>query len=299
MGKDFQNLKVAIVCDWLTNLGGAEKVIASLHRLFPEAPIYTTLYDPKRVKGFEDATIYASFLQRIPFSKKAHSLFLSAMPLAVESFDLSSYDLVISSSHSVAKGVITKPDTLHICYCHTPMRYAWEPWELEYRLRQFPKFLHKAIQKKIHRIRLWDRLTADRVDHFIANSEAVKDRIRKYYRREAQVIHPPVEVKKFHQDTPQDFYLMVGRLIAYKRFDLVIQAFNDLGKPLLIAGTGPEEGRLKGLAKGNIRFLGRVHDEELKKRYAQCRALIFPQLEDFGLPAVECMASGSPVIFRK
>src|SRR3990172_1713313 len=143
------NKRIAIVADWLTNMGGAEKVVLALHRMFPRAPIYTTLYDKSRMKGFENATIYTSFLQKIPFAKKNHPLFLASMPLAIESFNLNDYDIVISSSHSVAKGIITKPDTLHICYCHTPMRYAWEPWELEYRLKAFPGFMHNIIKNKI------------------------------------------------------------------------------------------------------------------------------------------------------
>lgn len=191
MDQKIQNKKVAIVCDWLTNMGGAEKVIKSLHELFPEAPIYTTLYDKQRMQGFEKATIYTSFLQKIPYSQKKHPLFLNLMPLAIESFNLNEYDIVISSSHSVAKGIITKPETLHISYCHTPMRYAWEPWELEYRLKGFPQFLHSSIKKRIHKLRIWDRLSADRVDHFVVNSRYIGDRVKKYYRREATVIHPP------------------------------------------------------------------------------------------------------------
>ncbi|MDP2691052.1 MAG: glycosyltransferase [bacterium] len=296
MPDPFPEKKIAIVCDWLTNMGGAEKVILSLHRLFPKAPIYTTLYDAKRVQGFENATIYTSFLQRIPFAQKKHPLFLNAMPMAVESFDLNEYDIVISSSHSVAKGIITKPETLHICYCHTPMRYAWEPWELEFRLKSFPSFMHNSIKKKMHKLRLWDRLTADRVDHFIANSSYVVDRIKKYYRRDATVINPPVNTDQFSIGEPKDYFLMVGRMIPYKRFDLVIETFNKLEKKLHIVGSGPDESRLKKLAGETITFLGRLDDEALRKEYRECKALIFPQLEDFGITPVECMASGRPVI---
>lgn len=294
--ESLQEKKVAIVCDWLTNMGGAEKVILSLHKLFPQAPIYTTLYDKDRMKGFEKATIYTSFLQSIPYSQKKHPWFLNAMPLAVESFNLNDYDLVISSSHSVAKGVITKPETTHVTYCHTPMRYAWEPWELEYRLKKFPQFLHNSIKKKIHKLRIWDRLTADRVDHFIVNSSYIGQRVHKYYRKPSHVIHPPIETDQFTSSQPKDYFLMVGRLIPYKRFDLVIETFNGNGKPLKIAGVGPEEAKLKKMAKNNIQFLGRVPDAELKQLYSECQALIFPQLEDFGITPVECMASGRPVI---
>jgi glycosyltransferase involved in cell wall biosynthesis len=296
MNDVLKDKKIAIVCDWLTNMGGAEKVIYSLHKLFPEAPIYTTLYDKDRMRGFEDATIYTSFLQSIPYSQKKHPWFLNAMPLAVESFDLNEYDIVISSSHSVAKGIITKPETVHFTYCHTPMRYAWEPWELNYRLQKFPQFLHNSIKKKIHKLRMWDRLSADRVDHFIVNSNYIGKRVHKYYRKKSRVIHPPIDTSGFMISTAEDYYLMVGRLISYKRFDLVIETFNKLGKPLKIVGTGPDESKLKKLAKKNVEFLGRVDDKELKKMYSECQALIFPQLEDFGITPVECMASGRPVI---
>ena len=296
MNEILKSKKIAIVCDWLTNLGGAEKVIMSLHRLFPDAPIYTTLYDKTRAKGFEKATIFTSYLQQIPFASKKHPWLLHAMPMAIESLNLNDYDIVISSSHSIAKGIITKPETIHISYCHTPMRYAWEPWELEYRLKSFPKMFHNAIKKRIHKIRLWDRLTADRVDHFLVNSQYIGERVKKYYRKPSIVIYPPVEIDQYQTSSPGEYYLMVGRLIPYKRFDLVIEAFNKLGKPLKIVGTGSEETKLKKLAKKNIQFLGRVPDAELKKLYAECKALIFPQIEDFGLTPVECMASGRPVI---
>jgi glycosyltransferase involved in cell wall biosynthesis len=291
-----QDKKIAIVCDWLTNMGGAEKVIKSLHKLFPEAPIYTTLYDKKRMRGFENATIYTSFLQSIPYSQKKHPWFLNAMPLAVESFDLNEYDIVISSSHSVAKGVITKPETTHVTYCHTPMRYAWEPWELNYRLQKFPNFLHNSIKKKIHKLRMWDRLSADRVDHFLVNSNYIGQRVQKYYRKDSTVIHPPIETGDFKVSEAQDYFLMVGRLISYKRFDLVIETFNKSGKALKIIGSGPDEAKLKKMANKNVEFLGRVDDKELKKLYSECQALVFPQLEDFGITPVECMASGRPVI---
>ncbi len=315
MNQALQKKRIAIVCDWLTNMGGAEKVILSLHRLFPEAPIFTTLFDKKRVQGFENAEIHASFLQKIPFAKAHHQLMLGWMPMAVESLNLNDFDIVISSSHSVAKGIITKPETVHICYCHTPMRYAWEPWELEYRLSGFPKILHSRIRKRMHEIRIWDRLSADRVDHFIANSNHVAERIRKYYRRESTVIYPPVRTDEFQIGTPKNYYLTVGRLIPYKRFDLVIEAFGNSPRPpsvppwqggrfaeevgvrqLVIVGSGPEEKKLKKMAGKNIRFLGHVSDEKLKELYSGCQALIHPQIEDFGLSTVEAMASGRPVI---
>ena len=291
-----KDLKIAIVCDWLTNQGGAEKVILGLHQLFPNAPIYTSLYNPEKVKGFEKAEIHTSFLQNIPFAKTKHQFFLNFMPKVFENFDLDQYDIVISSSHSCAKGIIVKPGTLHVCYCHSPMRYAWENHQ-NY-LKEYPVsgLIKKLAGFFIHKIRLWDRLSADRVDQFIANSNYIKKRINKYYRRESVVIYPFIKPQNFETATKRDYYLAVGRLTAYKKFDLIVQTFNQNNLPIKIVGTGPMEKQLRKIAKPNIKFLGFTNDQDLKKLYSEAKALIFPQCEDFGIIPLEAMASGCPVI---
>lgn len=292
-----QRLNIAIVCDWLTNMGGAEKIILGLHQLFPKAPIYTTAYNPQKVFGFEDATIHTSYLQHVPGAKERHQFFLSFMPRIFENFDLSAYDIVISSSHSCAKGIITKPQTLHICYCHSPMRYAWDD-NLNY-IKNYdtPLLLKKIAPWVMHKIRLWDRLSADRVDHFIANSHFIQRRIHKYYRRPSSVIHPFVDLEKFQLGAQrQKYFLAVGRLTPHKKFDLLVDTFNQLGWPLKIVGTGVSAKRLKKMAASNIEFLDFVSDDTLALMYQKAAALIFPQVEDFGITPLEAMASGCPVI---
>lgn len=292
-----RNLKIAIVCDWLTTSGGAEKIILSLHRLFPHAPIFTTVYNPKKVTGFENATIYTSYIQHLPFAKTKHQIYLNLMPRVFEKFNLNEYDIVISSSHSCAKGVITKPQTLHICYCHSPMRYAWENSIRYIREYDMNPLLKALAPWFIHKIRLWDRLSADRVDYFVANSRHIQRRIYKYYRRPSTVIHPFIDTQKFSDGgRREEFYLAVGRLTPYKRFDLLVETFNETGLPLKIVGTGVSEKKLRAAAKENIEFLGFVSDEELRRLYSAAKALIFPQLEDFGIIPLEAMACGCPVI---
>jgi len=292
-----KNIKLAIVCDWLTNFGGAEKIIIALHQLFPNAPIYTSIYNRDKMKGFEDADIKTSYLQDFPFAKTRHQLYLPFLPNVFEKMDLSGFDIVISSSHSCAKGIITGPETLHICYCHTPMRYAWDD-SLNYINDYAANTIVKQLAKfYIHRLRIWDRLSADRVDNYIANSHFVQQRINKYYRRPSTVIHPFVDVKEFTVGTIKDnYFLAVGRLTPYKKFDLIIETFNHLGLPLKIAGDGVAMRKLKNMAKGNIEFLGHVTENQLKELYCKARAMIFPQVEDFGITPLEAMASGCPVI---
>lgn len=296
--QDISGLKIAIVCDWLTNQGGAEQVVWTLHEMFPEAPIFTSIYNKSKLPQFAKADVRTSFLQRWPFAKNHHQWFLNLMPIAFEEFDLSNYDIVLSSSHSCAKGVITKPETVHICYCHTPMRYAWDESHDYINKSSFPRFLKKwYIPRSMKKIRLWDRLAADRVEYFVANSRHIQKRIKKYYERDSTVIYPPVLTANFSiSPTVEDYFLAVGRLIQYKRFDLIIEAFNKLGLPLQIVGDGPEYKKLKANAKPNITFVGFVPNEELSKIAAKSQALIFPQEEDFGIVPVESMASGRPVI---
>jgi glycosyltransferase involved in cell wall biosynthesis len=291
---------IALVFDWMTTQGGAEKVNLQLHKMFPDAPIFTSIFNYKKFKGFEKAAIKTSFIQNMPFAKSKHQLYLSLMPNAYEMFDLSNFDIVISSSHSCAKGIITKPETLHICYCHSPMRYAWDNWHTyikEYKMNPILKAIGK---RRMHSLRMWDRLSAERVDHFIANSNTTKERIKKYYNKESTVIHPMISASKYKiSKETKGYFLAVGRLIPYKKFDLIIETFNKIGLPLKIIGTGNMENELKKNAKGNIEFLGYIPEKELINLYSECEALIFPQLEDFGITPLEAMASGRPVIAFK
>lgn len=290
-------MKVAIIADWLTNYGGAEKVISAFHNIYPDADIYTTMYKPGKMKELGNLeNIYTSYLNNFPFLK--HQWLLSQMTNAVEMFNLDKYDIVLSSSHSVAKGVITKPDTMHISYCHTPMRYAWEDWDFETRLKKFPKILHSFIRKQIKEIKDWDYCAAQRVDYYIANSNYIASKIKEHYKRESYVIYPPVFSSDFEvvENPSNDYYLAVGRLIPYKKFDLITETFNKLGKKLKIVGIGPDYKKIKTIAKSNVEILGEVSDENLKNLYSNAKALIFPQIEDAGIVPLEAMASGRPVI---
>ena len=295
---DFKNLKVAIVCDWLTNFAGAEKVIYKLHQMFPHAPIYTSVFNAKKMKGFENAVVHTSFIQKFPKAKEKHQWYLKFYPLAFESFDLSQYDIVISSCHSCSKGIITKPETMHVSYCHSPMRYAWDNSHEYIRTYKMPWIIKRFIPKMIHKLRMWDRLAADRVDHFLTNSNYVKKRIKKYYQRTSDVIYPMVNVKDYYisNSKDKDYYLAVGRFTPYKRFDLIVDAFNELPYKLKIVGTGTQEKELKAKARSNIEFMGFTPDDKLKDLYANAKGLIFPQVEDFGITPLESMSSGRPVV---
>jgi len=296
-------MKVALVHDFLNQVGGAEKVLQVFHELFPKAPVFTVVYDPEETKGeFDDLDIRTTFIQGIPFGVKRYKWFLSWMPAAIERFDFSKYDLVLSDSTAFAKGIITRPETLHISYCHTPTRYLWsDTYSYTAELKQ-PKIIKSFLPFVLNRIRQWDRLAADRVDKFIANSHFVRGRIKKYYGRESTVIYPPVEARKIPFSNPQkveNYYLIVSRLRPYKRVDLAIDAFNALGIPLKVVGIGEEYLKLKNIAKKNIEFLGSVSDKERNKLLSLCIAFIHPQEEDFGISAVEAMAAGRPVIAYK
>lgn len=293
-------MKVAIIADWLTNRGGAEVVIDQFHKLFPDAPIFTSLYCPEKMGEIaKTADIRPSYLNTIPFANRKHTWMLPWLPSAVESFDLSAFDVVISSSHSVAKGVITKPETLHLCYCHTPMRYAWDMYHQYVREAPHPWPIPLLIPGQMHAIRQWDRLTADRVDFFVANSKFSAQRIEKYYQRTSEVLSPPVTNDHFQdlsQRNPKGYFLAVGRQIPYKKFDLLIEAANRAGFRLKIAGKGPEHERLKKMAGKTVEMLGFVSDEALRKLYLEADAFLFPQIEDAGIVPLEAMAAGVPVI---
>ena len=292
-------MKVALVHDYLNQMGGAERVVMALHEIFPEAPIYTSIYDPKRVDpAFGKMDIRTSFMQKFPGVTKHHQPYLPFYPFAMEQLDLRGYDLVFSSSSAFAKGVITRPETVHICYCHTPMRWCWNYEEYVER-EHIGKVARSLLPFLITRLRIWDQMSATRVDHFIANSPIVAERIRKYYRRESIYIPPPVEASRFPFDSTsqaEDYFLILSRLVPYKRIDLAIQACNALQLPLVIIGGGRDQERLQRLAGPTIRFLGRLPDEQVIHYYKHCRAFLFPGEEDFGITPLEAQACGRPVI---
>ncbi len=293
-------MKVALVHDWLTGMRGGEKCLEIFCELFPHADIFTLIHVPGQVSPrIEQHRITTSFLQDIPGHARYYRYLLPLMPAAIEALDLSAYDLVLSSSHCAAKGVIPRPDALHVSYLHTPMRYAWDLWP-----QYFPpkgwvsRYLLPVL---LNRLRTWDTVSTQRVDYLVANSRFVAQRIYKYYRREATVIHPPVDTAWFTPappggDGPGDFYLMVTALVPNKRVDLAIEAFNELRRPLKIIGSGPLEARLKRLAGPTIEMLGWCSDEVLRQAYAACKAVVFPSQEDFGIVPLEANAAGRPVI---
>ncbi len=290
-------MKVAIVHDWLNQIGGAEEVLSVLKELFPEAPIYTSIYwREKMPESYRGWDIRCSFMDKLPLVKRYHQIFLPLYPIAFETLQLSGYDVVISNKSGFCHGVITPPETLHICYCLTPTRYLWE--HHSYLEREgISRLAHVPLMPFLNYLRMWDRLAADRVDHFVAISRLVQKRIEKYYRRDSEIIYPPVETSAFqHSDEREDYFLIVSRLVPYKRVDLAVTAFNELGLPLVIIGDGRDRPRLESLARPNIRFVGRKSTAEVREYLARCRAFIFPGLEDFGIAPVEAMAAGRPVI---
>lgn len=291
-------MKIALVHDHLNQLGGAEKVLFAFNEIYKQAPIYTLIHDKKRSHGiFDKLPIRTSFIPKLPFSASHLRWYLGLMPTAFESFDLKNYDVVLSSSSAFSKGVIAGPNTLHICYCHTPTRYLWQDTH-EYVSNLKQNFLvKKFLPLLLTHLRMWDYEAAQRPDVFIANSRNVQNRIKKYYHRESDVIYPPVEVEHFKiSDGLGDYYLAGGRLVSYKRFDLIVKAFTKTGIKLKIFGTGPEDEKLRKMAGEKVEFLGLVSDEEKVELYSRCLAFIHPQEEDFGITPVEAMASGRPVI---
>jgi len=289
-------MRVALVHYWLVGMRGGEKVLEEMCRIWPKADIFTHVYVPSAVsETIRQHRISTSLIQRLPAAPRLYKKYLPLMPIALESLDLSAYDLVISSEAGPAKGILVRPDALHICYCHSPMRYIWDQYFL-YRSRAglFTKICMTAV---LPSLRQWDAATAARVDHFIANSAFVAQRIEKYYRRSADVVHPPVAIEKFSIcDDVDDYYFTFGHLVTYKRFDLAVEAFSRLGKRLVVAGTGEEAKRLKAMAGPTIEFLGWQSDEQIARLLRRCRAFVFPGIEDFGIAPVEAMASGRPVI---
>jgi len=294
--KNMNNPKIAIIHDWLTGMRGGEKCLEVFCELFPDATLFTLVHSKGSVSPvIENMDIRTSFLQNFPGISKNYRSFLPLFPSAIESFDLSGYDLVLSSSHCAAKGVKSPPGALHICYCYTPVRYVWkffnEYFSGENALKRW------MISRVVNAIKRWDLNSNKRIDYFVAISDNIKNRIREYYGREADVIYPPVDVNaRDMRCGDEGFYLMVSALVPYKRVDLAIKAFNENGKRLIVIGDGSDLAGLKGMSRENIEFSGWANDEELTEYYAKCRALIFPGEEDFGIVPVEAQAHGKPVI---
>lgn len=332
-------MKVALVYDRVNKWGGAERVLLALHKIFPDAPLYTSVYDKEKTPwalrfNSGQAKVRTSFLQNFPFASGNHEFYALLMPLAFESFTFDEYDLVISVTSEAAKGIITKPQTKHICYCLTPTRYLWSGYD-EYFKNPILRFISKPV---ISYLRFWDRIASQRPDALIAISREVQKRIKKYYNRDSSVIYPPLMLgaevasenfrvhsagnpssksnadganansENFESSPRQNgqwsmvndkYFLIVSRLVPYKKIDLAIKVFNKLGLPLKIVGTGIEENRLKRMAKSNIEFLGNLTDKELVEYYKGCQALIFPGIEDFGLTVIEAQSFGKPVIAFK
>lgn len=300
-------IKIALVHDFLTKLGGAEKVLMVLSEMFPEAPIYTLLYDEKGTKKVfakKGLKIIPSYLQKYPaFIRKRSKFLLSSFPKAIEEFNFSEYDIVISSSNSYAHAIITNPKTFHLSYCYSPMRYVWD-WYHEYLEENKIGLGIKGlfVRSLLHKIRIWDKISVSRANQWVAISETVKSRIKKYYKVDAKVIFSPVEISKIKvaSSPPDDYYIIVSRIEPYKKIELAVEAFNKSGKSLVIIGVGSQEEYLKSIAKSNIEFLGWQSDESVYEYMREAKAFVFPGEEDYGLTPIESMACGRPVVaFRK
>lgn len=298
--KLLERARVAIVHEWPVRYAGSEQVIAAMLKTFPEADLYALVHDPEGLHGtpLERVPVRTSFIQSLPRAKDKYQVYLPLMPLAVEQFDLRPYDLIISSSHAVAKGVLTRADQLHLSYVYTPLRYAWDLYQ-DYLAgsgldRGVKSWLARLV---LHYVRLWDAVAANRVDAYLTLSEYVASRIRKVYRRPAQVIYPPVDIERYRPDLPrQEFYATVSRFVPYKRMDLIAEAFTRMGKPLVIIGEGPEFEKVRRIAGPNVQLLGYQPDEVVCDHLQRARAFIFAADEDFGIAPVEAQAAGCPVI---
>jgi len=298
MNLNMKRINIALVHDWLTSMRGGEKVLEVFCELYPGATLVTLLHNKGSLSPtIEKMNIRTTFINRLPLKEKYYRNYLPLFPSAIESVDFSEFDLVLSSSHCAAKGAKAKKGSLHICYCHTPMRYVWEMYD-EYFGKDKAGFVtRKAMSFFAPRLREWDVRSSARVNQYIANSHNVAERIKKYYNREADVIYPPVDTSLFQLSKKNDdYFLIVSALVPYKKVEIAIGAFNKIGKKLIVVGAGPESEKLQSMAKKNIEFLGWRSDDELAKIYAGCRALIFPGVEDFGIVPLEAMACGKPII---
>jgi glycosyltransferase involved in cell wall biosynthesis len=294
--RQWNGLRVAIVHHWFVSRAGGERVFDAIASIFPTADVFTLFLDKQKFpQGLGRHQITTSFLDKIPGARKIHRHFLPLYPLAVEMLDLSGYDLVITSDSGPMKGVLTDPHSTHICYCHSPMRYLWDGYSAYH--RRMSPLARTIFGITSHYVRNWDYSAAQRVDHFVANSQYVAGRIHKYYRRESAVIHPPIDTSQSYLTSKHDdYYLAVGRLVAYKRTDILVEACRQLGRKLLIVGDGPDRNKLEKIAPKNVEFLGELGDPELRNVYAHCRALLFAADEDFGMVPLEAQSFGRPVI---
>ena len=293
-------MRVAIVHDWFKIEGGAENVVTSLLNLYPEADFFSVVdffTDTQRKKILDGKSSTYTFIQRLPFARKYFQHYLFLFPLAIERLDLREYDLIISSSHAVAKGVLTGPDQLHICYSHTPMRYAWDMYFAYKEEHHIKGIKEKFLSYVLHKIRIWDVASSTRVDYFIANSSFVQKRISKYYRRDSKVIFPPVDTRRFHLcEEKEEFYFTASRLVPYKRIKMIVETFVKNGKPLVVAGSGADLKDIKAMATGNITVLGYIEDAKIVALMEKSKAFVFAAHEDFGIVPVEAMLCGTPVI---
>lgn len=289
--------KVALVHDWLVSEGGAEQVLRCFHDMYPEAPIFTLVYNEKTAPSWtRGLDIRTTYIQKWPFGKTHHKFLLPFMPKAWEALDLTAYDLVLSSCSSCCKGILTRPDAVHVCYCHSPIRYVWD---LYYDYQREASALKRIFMPSmIHKVRMWDYQAAQRVDYFISNSDYVGKRIKKFYRRESRTIYPGIVLPEgCVSEERDDYYFVLSRFVGYKRIDIAIEACNMLGRRLIVAGSGgEEEKRLRAMAGPTVEFVGRVSDEQLQYYYGKARAFLFPSIEDFGLTPIEAMAGGAPVL---
>ena len=293
-------MKVALVHDHLNQIGGAERVVLEMHKIFKDAPLYTLAHDKRKIGDFFNGLeIYPSFIQKMPFSLSHLRWYLWMMPTAIESFDFSGHDVILSSASAFAKGVITPPSALHICYCHTPTRYLWSDANAYLQEVGGGAAIKKILPFVLNRLRMWDYLASQRVDHFIANSQFVSGRIKRYYNRESHVIYPPVDVWNYPLERKMDYFITVSRLRPYKKVDLAIKAFNRLNMNLVVVGDGQERRNLEKIAGNKIFFTGNVSEKVKKKLLARAKGFIHPQEEDAGISAIEAMAAGTPVIAYK
>ena len=298
--KPLEQARVAIVHEWLAPYGGSERVVNAMLKVFPHADLHALIHDPDRLRGtpLERTSVRTSFIQSLYKSKERYRLYLPLMPFAVEQLDLRSYDLIISSSHAVAKGVLTGADQLHLSYTHAPIRYAWDLY-LEYLTesgmdRGVKSWLARLV---LHYVRLWDVCAANRVDVYLANSSSIARRIKKLYRRSAQVIYPPVDVKRYRYDLPRErFFVAISRFVPYKRMNLIVKTFTRMGRPLVVIGEGPEFEKVRSIAGPNVKLLGYQPDDKAADYLQRARAFVFAAEEDFGIVPVEAQAAGCPVI---